>query len=227
LAVVCIALIAAVVVKTRADAEAAAREAANYTPPPLSAPTPTPTAAPGPVVAIVGDTSTLTTGAKVTDSSQWPAGIGSSLRADVRSYLSTDARYAGASTTYLSELQKVPTNAKVIVFVGGTGDQYDSALTLGDAATTAFGAAHARAPKAAIVVVGPVSGVAPASQSLLQVRDTLQSAALIAKATWVDPINGNWLSGTSGLVAADGTPAAKGEQVLQSRLKSVLGPLVG
>jgi hypothetical protein len=60
----------------------------------------------------------------------------------------------------------------------------------------------------------------------VQVRDTLRGAAFIAKATWVDPLDGTWLSRSPGLVESDGTPTPNGEQVLQTRLGSVLKPLL-
>ena len=68
-------------------------------------------------------------GKGASDSGQWLALVAGAAKADVRSYVNPSARYAGGSVSYLSEAKKVPSDAQVVVFVGGTGDQYDAQLT--------------------------------------------------------------------------------------------------
>lgn len=228
LAVLCIALVAAVIVKTRNDAAIAAKEAAAYTPPPPSTPSASPSAA-LPVVSVVGDQYTTGTKADSGAKSEWPALLATALNAQVKTYAAAGAGFVtkgSGGATLVTEASKVDPASTVVVLFGGTNDQPVSSLTVASAATNAIKAAHTRAPKAKIVVVGPASGQATPPQSLTAIRDTLRVAANVQKAKWVDPISGGWLSSSASLTDGSGNPTNQGEKVLETQLRSALKGIV-
>ena len=231
LTVVCVAVVVAVIGKAGADAALAQRDAAAYTPPALPmprAPTPIPTPTPTralPVVSVIGDGDTAGSPDDSGTKSEWPALLGTALHVHVVRSAATDAGYvAGRSVadTFVGRAAKIEPSSKVVVFFGSTNDRTASALELANAVTRAVLTARKVAPEAQVVVVGPAA--ANPSPSTLTVRDTIRSAADALQVTWVDPIAGNWLSGT--LTGSGGHPTDKGHRALESRLESVVQALL-
>jgi hypothetical protein len=139
------------------------------------------------------------------------------------------ARYvaapAGAKNTVEKMAGSVSPGSGVVVLFGGTNDRSDSILALASAATRAVRAVHSRAPKADVVLVGPLqtTTTSPAHE-LLNVRTTLRAAAQSTAAHWVDPISSGWLTGKPGMITADGRLTAAGERELVRRLAAAIAP---
>lgn len=226
LALICGGLITAVVLKTQRDSAIAAQEAADYTPPPLATPEPTNT---GPVVAVIGDGTTSAAASGVTSAERWSTVLATSLDGTVDTDASGDMGYAAKGSsggTFVTAAAKVPSNADVVVFFGGAADSNVSTLSLAKAATDAFSTASEQAPDAKVIVVGPAVADGVSIADLTTLRNTLRSSAGIAKATWIDPIDKDWLSTAkqagkpTGLTVADEkTLAAKMETAVKAALK--------
>lgn len=192
LAVVCAALVVAVVLKTQRDAALAAQEAASYTPPPLTSQTPAAAAA----VAVIGDGSLTAAAPGVDAADRWPALLDDRLQGGVRTIARPGAGYTvarGTAGTLVDAVPDVPISTRAVVFVGGAADVGAAPLTLARAASRALSDAAVRAPGARLVVVGPLyrsTGVS--TTQLAAVRDVLRSTAALADATWIDPVERGW-----------------------------------
>ncbi|WP_345481922.1 hypothetical protein [Amnibacterium soli] len=221
LALVCAGLITAVVVKTRNDAAIAAREAADYTPPPLATPEPVAT---GPVVAVIGDGSTSSAGSGVTATQRWTALLESSLGGTVDADAAGGMGYAAKSRsggTFVQAAGDVPSNAKVVVFFGGAADSNIAPLSLAKAATNAYAAAMQQAPDAKILVVGPAISSGVDTTDLATIRDTLRGAAALVQATWIDPVDKDWLP-ASKRSASPGDLSASDEKAIASKMRDAV-----
>lgn len=226
LALICGGLITAVVLKTQRDSAIAAQEAADYTPPPLATPELTST---GPVVAVIGDGTTSAAASGVTSAERWSTVLAKSLDGTVDTDASGGMGYAAKGNsggTFVTAAAKIPSNADVVVFFGGAADSNVSTLSLAKAATDAFSTASEQAPDAKVIVVGPAVADGVSIADLTTLRNTLRSSAGIAKATWIDPIDKDWLSTAkqagkpTGLTVADEkTLAAKMETAVKAALK--------
>ncbi len=226
LALICGGLITAVVLKTQRDSAIAAQEAADYTPPPLATPEPTST---GPVVAVIGDGTTSAAASGVTSAERWSTVLAKSLDGTVDTDASGGMGYAAKGSsggTFVTAAAKIPSNADVVVFFGGAADSNVSTLSLAKAATDAFSTASEQAPDAKVIVVGPAVADGVSIADLTTLRNTLRSSAGIAKATWIDPIDKDWLSTakqagkpTALTVADEKTLAAKMETAVKAALK--------
>ena len=222
LALVCGGLITAVVLKTRQDAVVAAREAAEYTPPPLATPAPAST---GPVVAVIGDGTTSAAANGVSAGERWSALLAKSLGGTVAAEASAGMGYAvkgSSAETFVQAAARVPSDADVVIFFGGAEDSRVSSLSLVKAATNAYSTAKSEAPDAKLIVVGPAIRAGVDDADLATLRNSLRGAAAIAQATWVDPIDLEWLS-TSRQEAASPTALSKGnEKTIAAKLQAVI-----
>lgn len=226
LALICGGLITAVVLKTQRDSAIAAQEAADYTPPPLATPEPTST---GPVVAVIGDGTTSAAASGATSAERWSTVLAKSLDGAVDADASGGMGYAtkgNSGGTFVTAAAKIPSNADVVVFFGGAADANVSTLSLAKAATDAFSTASEQAPDAKVIVVGPAVADGVSIADLTTLRNTLRSSAGIAKATWIDPIDKDWLSTrkqagkpTALTVADEKTLASKMETAITAALK--------
>jgi acyl-CoA thioesterase I len=221
LVVVCLVLAVLGVVKATENASQAARAAAAYTPPPPSA-----AAAATSVVTVIGDAAS---GAS-TSSSAWPALLAKQLKVTVlpsavagEGWIAKGKGKGGA--TFVTDAAKVSPTSTVVVFFGGASDQSETALAVVQAEGKAIAAVRTQAPRAKIVVVGPVSTAAKPPQPLLRVRDAERTAAQAAKVRFVDPIAAKWFSGQSGVVGSDGAPTDKGQKLIEAALAAVIQPL--
>ncbi|MBW4042746.1 MAG: hypothetical protein HIU86_11600 [Acidobacteria bacterium] len=227
LALICGGLIAAVIVKTQRDAAIAAQEAANYTPPPLATPDPV---ASGPVVAVIGDGTVDAAAPGVTTAQLWTGLLGSSLSGTVSTDASNGMGYAAKGSsgeTFVQAAAKVPSNAAAVVFFGGAADSNISALSLATAATDAYAAASKQAPHAKLIVVGPVISEGVSAVDLTAIRTALRSAAGIAKATWIDPIDSNWLSGAQQVASSPNALTAADEKTIAAKMAAAVTKAVG
>ncbi|MFD1720177.1 hypothetical protein [Amnibacterium endophyticum] len=220
LAVLCAGLIVAVVVKSRNDAETAAREAASYTPPPLRASAP-PTGVIG-SIAVIGDESARSGASGVAAAQRWPRLLSGAFGADLEVTASAGAGYASegdSGGTFVDAATTVPVDAGLVLFVGGAADGADTSLALARAATEAYSAATQRAPDATVIAVGPLFRPAgTAVDEFDQVRTTLRSAARIAGVRWVDPVAAGWLPGVDGT----GDLSEGDQRVIAERLQGLV-----
>lgn len=225
LALICGGLIAAVVVKTRDDAAMATREAEAYTPPALPTATPSPSAT-GPVIAIVGDEALIRASSTVTAEQRWTTLTGKALGARVVALASIGAGYSNGGADdadFAAAAARVPSSAKVVLFVGGGADASEPSLAVAQAATEAFSVASRRAPDATLVAIGPLfrsAGTSAADSAAL--RSSLRSAARIAGVDWVDPVESGWLNGVNAPVDL----SVADERTISIRVRAVLKPLL-
>lgn len=111
------------------------------------------------------------------------------------------------SFTNFARLEAIRGTGPELVIVQGSAND-SNREGVGVAAAEAFSAIRAGSPNATLVVVGPTAPPALDSVSIGNVRDELQTAALAAGATFIDPIDRGWLRdeaqyGGSGLVPTD------------------------
>lgn len=159
---------------------------------------------------------------------RWTSIVADRLRVSVPLLAARGTGYAVGSTAddRLAGLAaRIPRNTRAVVFFGGGNDTGADRLALLKGATRAFAAARSAAPSATLVVIGPVSAGTPPARLLL-VRDALSSAAAIAHARFVDPIQAGWLSGSSQSTAASGSLSGHDEQVLAGRMVTLLKPVL-
>lgn len=220
LALVCAGLITAVVLKTQRDAAIAAQEAADYTPPLLATAAPLST---GPVVAVIGDGTTTRSASGVTAEDRWSALLGSALDTTIEPEAESGMGYAAKSAegrTFGEAAADIPADAEVVVFFGGAEDADVSALSLAKAATDAYSAAQQQAPDATLIVVGPAIAAGVDDADLTEIRTVLRSAATIAKATWVDPIDEQWLPARVREAASPTALTAAAEKTLAAKMQA-------
>jgi acyl-CoA thioesterase I len=219
LIVICLVLAVLGVVKATDNANQAARAAAAYTPPPPSA-----AAAATSLVTVIGDAASGASSA----STSWPALLAKQLKVTVRPSAVSGEGWIAKGTggaTFVTDAAKVSPTSTVVVFFGGASDQSQTALGVVQAEGKALADVRKRAPRAKIVVVGPVSTAAKAPQPLLRVRDAERTAAQAAKVRFVDPIAAKWFSGQSGVVGSNGVPTDKGQKLIAAALAAIVQPL--
>ena len=204
LVVVCLVLAVLGVLKATENASQAARAAAGYTPPPPSA-----QAAASSLVTVIGDAASGTS----TASTAWPALLAKQLKVAV--HPSGDAgegwiAKGKGGATFVTEAAKVSPASTVVVFFGGASDQTQTALAVVQAENKALADVRKQAPRAKIVVVGPVSTAVKAPQPLLRVRDAERTAAQFAKVRFVDPMPPSGSPGSRASSAPTARPPPRG-----------------
>ncbi|WP_345481883.1 hypothetical protein [Amnibacterium soli] len=216
--IIAVAAAAGAVVKTREDARSAQRSAAQYTPPALTDPTP----AARPIVAVVGDDSTSAAAPGVTQAQRWTSRVASTQDVDVQTFASAGASFLvkGADgRTLAAQAARVPTNAAVVIVFGGARDATASSLRVSRAASQTLSAVQARAPRAVIVLVGPVLSGGTDALTVAGLRTNLQNVAGAFQVRFVDPVQQAWLNSTP----SSGTRLnAADQQVLAARFGTVV-----
>jgi hypothetical protein len=152
------------------------------------------TSSAAPTVAVLASTTLLGT---TTADERWPWRIGA--KAGVRIDRSTASGYLPGASSFAISAADVPADSAAVVFVSGTAEAGEPSLTLLRAATRALSAAATRAPKAELVVVGPVSDGTATYDELATLRTNLQAVAKIAGAKYIDP---STLTGSTATVLA-------------------------
>ena len=122
-----------------------------------------------------------------TSEASWPWRIGRD--AGVRIARTTTSGYLrpSSTTSLAAAAGRVRTSSSAIVFVSGTREAGASRLEVLSDATAAFSAAAARAPKAKLIVVGPVSDGSVSAAAVAALRIDLRAAADSAGARCGDP----------------------------------------
>ena len=112
----------------------------------------------------------------------------------------------------------------LVVFFGSRNDQGVDPGQLADRARDTFTLARRFAPWARFLVIGPPWPTADVPDSVLQIRDVLNSTARAAGAAFVDPIGDRWFVDRPDLIGPDGVhPNDEGHAYLAQKI----APLVG
>ncbi|ODQ90187.1 hypothetical protein BHQ18_12200 [Mycolicibacterium flavescens] len=111
----------------------------------------------------------------------------------------------------------------IVLIFGGTNDQIAPRDTEAVAVRDVLKSARARAPRAKLIVVGPVWPDSEPSPAVLQIRDIVRAEAARAGATFVDPIADRWFSAEPQLIGDDGVhPTDMGHVYMSERLLPVI-----
>jgi lysophospholipase L1-like esterase len=115
------------------------------------------------------------------------------------------------------------TEVDLVILVGSRFDAAGIADRVSVAAQQAISAVRDRAPDAALVVIGPAWPDAASPAGVRNNRDVIRAAAQAASAPFVDPLNGGWLTGSRGLIGADGVhPTDEGHVHLADWIQPVV-----
>ena len=137
-----------------------------------------------PTVAVLAQKRLLGT---ATADATWPWRIGRDAGVRIDRLTGTGYLEPSSATSLTAAAAKVPTDSAAVVLVSGTAEAGASQLEVLSAATAALSAASGRAPKATLIVVGPVASSTTSYTELQSLRVDLQSAAKIAGAVYIDP----------------------------------------
>lgn len=112
----------------------------------------------------------------------------------------------------------------LIVFYGSRNDQGVDPSVLAGNAHGAFALAHATAPNAKLLVIGPPWPTADVPTAVLQIRDVLAFQAFVVGATFVDPIAERWFVDRPDLIGSDGVhPTNAGHSYMADRIAPLIG----
>lgn len=137
-----------------------------------------------PTVAVLAQRRLLGTS---TAAATWPWRIGRDAGVRIDRATATGYLDPSSSTSLTAAAAAIPADSAAVVFVSGTAEAGTSRLEVLSAATAALSAASGRAPKAKLIVVGPVASSDVSYAELADLRVDLQSAATIAGAVYIDP----------------------------------------
>jgi hypothetical protein len=112
----------------------------------------------------------------------------------------------------------------LVVFYGSRNDQGVDPNVLGGEMFNAFSLAHGIAPNARLLVIGPPWPTADVPPAVLQIRDTLSFQAMLAGATFIDPIAAGWFVDRPDLIGKDGVhPTDAGHAYMADKIAPLIG----
>jgi len=112
----------------------------------------------------------------------------------------------------------------LVVFFGSRNDQGVDPVLLTERARATFDLARQFAPSARFLVIGPPWPTADVPDSVLRVRDLVNSAARAAGAAFVDPIGDRWFVDRPDLIGPDGVhPNDAGHEYLADKIAPLIG----
>ena len=112
----------------------------------------------------------------------------------------------------------------LVVFYGSRNDQGVDPVTLGGEVGGALAMAHAIAPGAKLLVIGPPWPTANVPPAVLAIRDVLSTQALLAGATFFDPIAAGWFVDRPDLIGRDGVhPTNAGHVYMADKIAPLIG----
>ncbi|RDH77721.1 SGNH/GDSL hydrolase family protein [Mycolicibacterium moriokaense] len=184
-------------------------------------------------VAIIGDTYTAGTAIGGQGPDGWPAlvtarlrrqniDIAPSVEAEDGSGYATPG--AGQGDTFSDQIPKVVRKAdRLVVIFGSSGDPAVPPDQLQPAVRQTLDAAHAAAPKAKIVVIGPTWTTPDPTPDILQTRDAINAEADATGAVFVDPIAARWFVDRPDLLGPDGnTPTDAGHAYMADAIAPII-----
>jgi lysophospholipase L1-like esterase len=111
----------------------------------------------------------------------------------------------------------------LVVFFGSRNDQGTDPGLLAGRARDTFGLARILAPSARFLVIGPPWPTADVPESVLQIRDVLNSEARAAGAAFVDPLGAHWFVDRPDLIGPDGVhPNDAGHRYLAGKIAPLI-----
>ncbi|MBV8178036.1 MAG: SGNH/GDSL hydrolase family protein [Mycobacterium sp.] len=164
-------------------------------------------------VAVIGDSYTAGTDEGGQGSSAWTtrtwlalAHQGVQISPDVASEGRAGYVVRGDHGSVFEDLtgRAVQPDDALVVFFGSRNDQGVDPMQMAAMAHDTFDLARRMAPSSKLLVIGPPWPTANPPFDVLYVRDTLNSQAEWAGATFVDPIGEGWFVGRPDLIGPDG-----------------------
>jgi lysophospholipase L1-like esterase len=112
----------------------------------------------------------------------------------------------------------------LVVFFGSRNDQGVAPDQLAEKARDAFALARRFAPSARFLVIGPPWPTADVPDSVLQIRDVLNTEARAAGAAFADPIGAHWFVDRPDLIGPDGVhPNDAGHEYMADKIAPLIG----
>lgn len=184
-------------------------------------------------VAVVGDSYTNGTAIGGQGPNAWPvrafkdlAKQGIPVTSDVAAEGRAGYGVRGDQGNQFGELvgRAVRPDDALIVFYGSRNDMVVDPTVLGGLVFNDFSMAHAIAPGARLLVIGPPWPTADVPPAVLQVRDTLAFQSLLAGATFIDPIAERWFVDRPDLIGPDGVhPTDAGHVYMAGKIAPLMG----
>lgn len=189
--------------------------------PPAVQPLATKTATPVPKAAFIGDSYTAGTHNAVT----WPEIVAASEKWAPSNVAVGGSGYANAAgNTFLAQVPAIKVVPDVIIVAGSRNDTF-TPDKVAPAAAALFAELKKVAPKAKIVVIGPIWDSTAPMPGVYAANEALRGAAADAGLAFVDALAENWLSSPS-LVQGDQVhPNDAGQKVIAQRVGQKLKEL--
>lgn len=190
------------------------------------------TPGPGPQrVVVIGDS--LSTGYGTSPEEAWPRQLDQEPQPGQKPMEVTNAAADGAGyvtageggETFGSEIAKaVNASTDIVVLFGSDNDAGQDPADLKAAVADALATSKTLAPRAARIVIGPLTAFGQAEPDLEVIRDQERAAAREAGAEFIDPVMAQWIdSPDSALLGPDGEhPSSQGQQFLKAKIRDVL-----
>jgi lysophospholipase L1-like esterase len=180
-----------------------------------------------PVLAVYGDGYSAGSSMGGQADRGWPAVVAAELQADLRLNAISMVGYAalGRSGQDFSDLvlASPEAGATATVVFGSRNDLGQPAAVVGQQAVETYALIRSAAPQTRLVVVGPSWSSADVPAELLALRDAIRSAAMDARAVFIDPIAEGWFADPAGLIADDGiSPTDAGHAFIGTQVAPVL-----
>ena len=130
-------------------------------------------------------------------------------------------------TTFGQEAQRLMEpdqgNEDIVMIFGGSNDIAAPPESVSASVSKTLSDVRAQAPKAKLIVVGPVWPKPDPSPEILKIRDIVRAEAEKANATFVDPIADRWFMADPQLIGKDGVhPTDTGHLYMSERLLPVI-----
>ena len=151
-----------------------------------------------PTVAVIAPQTLL---GAMTTAERWPWRLAQRSTARIDRLTGSGYLDPSSATSFATIAAGVPADSSAVVFVSGTAEAAASSLTVLRGATRALSAAATRAPKAQLIVVGPVSDGTVSYADVERLGVDLRAAAKIAGARYVEPTDPTTLTGVADEVA--------------------------
>lgn len=120
-------------------------------------------------------------------------------------------------------VRSVKSDDVLVVFFGSRNDQGTDPGLLAGRARDTFTIARILSPSARFLVIGPPWPTADVPESVLQIRDALNSEARAAGAAFVDPIGAHWFVDRPDLIGPDGVhPNDAGHRYLADKIAPLI-----
>ena len=184
-------------------------------------------------IAVVGDSYTNGTAIGGLGANAWPsltwkslARRGVQVAADVAAEGRAGYGVRGDQGNLFGDLtpRAVRPDDALVVFYGSRNDAGVDPNVLSGQIFNAFALAHGIAPNARLLVIGPPWPTADVPPAVLQVRDILAFQAMLAGATFIDPIAAGWFVDRPDLIGPDGVhPTDAGHAYMADKIAPLIG----